>query len=117
MVFIQLTKEQKGLLAVYGGVATDVFGLTMAIPVFARTVSTLEQSRDVGLLFVATAGSMIASIFVGKFSAKFGSKMVFVVTSFGTAGSFQVLLLLRISHVGHLACDWRFVFRHNSYLL
>ena len=90
MVFIQLTREQKGLLAVYGGVATDVFGLTMAIPVFAPySIYLGAEARDVGLLFsVATAGSMIASIFVGKFSAKFGRKMVFVVTSFGTAGSF-----------------------------
>lgn len=90
MVFLQLNKEQKGLLAVFGGVASDVFGLTMAIPVFAPYSIYLGASaREVGLLFsVATAGSMIASFFVGKFAAKFGRRMVFIVTSFGTAGSF-----------------------------
>ena len=90
MVHLALSKSQKALLAVFSGVASDMFGLTLVIPVMAAYAIYLgSTAKDIGIMFsVFTAGSSVASMIVGYLADKYGKRFVLLYASFGAAVCF-----------------------------
>ena len=90
MVHLALSRSQKALLAVFSGVASDMFGLTLVIPVMAAYAIYLgSEPKMIGIMFsVFTAGSSVASLFVGYLADKYGKRFVLLYASLGAAVCF-----------------------------
>ena len=87
---LALSRSQKALLAVFSGVASDMFGLTLVIPVMAAYAIYLgSEPKMIGIMFsVFTAGSSVASLFVGYLADKYGKRFVLLYASLGAAVCF-----------------------------